>query len=33
MFDPGKYVRNPTEGITDVKDLPLPKIVLHSYNC
>jgi hypothetical protein len=32
MFGPGEYVLDPTEGITDVKDLPPPKIVLHSYN-
>ena len=32
MFGPGEYVPDPTEGITDVKDLPPPKIVLRSYN-
>ncbi len=32
MFGPGEYVRDPTVGITDVKDLPPPEIVLHSYN-
>ena len=32
MFGPGEYVRDPTEGITDVKDFAPPKIVLHSYN-
>jgi hypothetical protein len=32
MFGPGENVRDPTVGITDVKDLPPPEIVLHSYN-
>ena len=32
MFGPGEYVPDPTEGITDVKDLPPPKIVLRSSN-
>ena len=32
MFGAGEYVPDPTEGITDVKDLPTPKIVLLSYN-
>jgi len=30
MFGPGEYVPDPTEGITDVKDLPTPTIVLLS---
>lgn len=32
MFGPGEYVPDPTEGITDVKNLPSPTIVLLSYN-
>lgn len=32
MFGPGESMPDPTEGITDVKDLPLPKIVLRSSN-
>jgi hypothetical protein len=32
MFGPGEYVPDPTEGVTDVKDLPPPQIVLRSYN-
>ena len=32
MFGSGKYVRAPTAGIADIKDLPPPEIVLHSYN-
>jgi hypothetical protein len=32
MFGSGKYVRDPTAGIADIKDLPPPEIVLHSYN-
>ena len=30
MFGPGEYVPDPTEGITDVKALPQPKIVVCS---
>ena len=32
MFGSGKYVRDPTAGIADIKDLTPPEIVLHSYN-
>lgn len=32
MFGPGEYMPDPTEGITDVTDLPPPTIVLRSYN-
>ena len=32
MFGSGKYVRDPTAGIADIKGLPPPEIVLHSYN-
>ena len=32
MFGPGEYVPDPTEGITDVKDLPSPQIVASSRN-
>jgi|SRR6266446_7945622 len=32
MFGPGEYVPDPTEGITDVKALPVPKIVAYSRN-
>ena len=32
MFGPGEYVQDPTAGITDVKNLQPPKIVLPSYN-
>jgi hypothetical protein len=32
MFGPGEYVPDPTEGITDVKDLPPPQIVVYSRN-
>jgi hypothetical protein len=32
MFGSGKYVRDPTAGIADIKDLSPPEIVLHSYN-
>jgi hypothetical protein len=27
MFGPGEYVPDPTEGIVDVNDLPLPLVV------
>ena len=30
MFGPGEYAPDPTEGITDVKALPQPKIVVYS---
>jgi hypothetical protein len=26
MFGPGRYVSDPTEGVTDVKDLPAPPL-------
>lgn len=32
MFGPGEYVPDPTEGITDVKNLPPPQIVAYSRN-
>ena len=32
MFGPGEYLPDPTEGITDPKDLPKPKIVERSRN-
>jgi hypothetical protein len=32
MCRPGEYVPDPTEGMTDVKDLPPPKIVWRSSN-
>ena len=32
MFGPGEYLPDPTEGITDPKDLPKPKIVDRSRN-
>jgi hypothetical protein len=31
MFGPGENVRDPTVGITDVKDLPPPEIVLELF--
>ena len=27
-FGPGEYVPDPTEGITNIKDLPAPRIVI-----
>ncbi len=32
MFGPGEYVPDPTEGIGDVKDLPVPQLVLYGRN-
>lgn len=32
MFGPGEYVPDPTEGIVDVKDLPVPKRVAYDRN-
>lgn len=32
MFGPGEYVPDPTEGIVDVKDLPLPILVPYDAN-
>ena len=32
MFGPGEYLPDPTEGITDPKDLPKPKIIQRSRN-
>jgi hypothetical protein len=32
MFGPGEYVPDPTEGITDVKDLPAPTLMAYSRN-
>jgi transposase len=32
MFGPGEYLPDPTEGITDPKDLPKPRIIQRSRN-
>ena len=32
MFGPGEYVPDPTEGIVEVKDLPVPKLVTYDRN-
>ena len=32
MFGPGAYVPDPTEGIVDVKDLPVPQLGFYSRN-
>ena len=32
MFGPGEYVPDPTEGIVDVKDLPVPQLGFYSRN-
>src|SRR5712691_2085309 len=32
MFGPGAYVPDSTEGIVDVKDLPVPQLGLYSRN-
>jgi hypothetical protein len=32
MFGPGEYVPDSTEGIVDVKDLPVPQLGLYSRN-
>ena len=32
MFGPGEYVPDPTEGIVDANDLPLPLIVPYDRN-
>jgi transposase len=32
MFGPGEYVPDPTEGIVDVKDLPVPQLGFYRRN-
>ena len=32
MFGPGEYVPDPTEGIVDVQDLPMPQLMTYSRN-
>jgi len=32
MFGPGEYVPDPTEGIVDITDLPVPQVGFYSRN-
>ena len=32
MFGPGEYVPDPTEGIVDANDLPMPLVVPYDRN-